>query len=59
MKSEFICGECKWVGPISDMKNESDFGYDQSCCPICNDVMFDDINGLIYCEKYEPGRTED
>lgn len=26
--------------------------YDQLCCPICNDVMFDELHGHQYCQEF-------
>ena len=47
----YLCDECEWSGKHSDMKVESDFGYDQSCCPTCNNVMVDNLHGILHCEK--------
>jgi hypothetical protein len=47
----FLCAECGWIGEQKEMKHEYDFGYDQSCCPKCNDVMMDNLHGNMYCEK--------
>lgn len=49
--SRYLCDECGWVGTRADMKNEQDIDYDQDCCPNCNNVMFDDGHGYVYCEK--------
>ncbi len=51
VESRYLCDECKWTGTIKEMKNESDFDYDQECCPKCNNVLFDDMNGYVYCKK--------
>lgn len=32
-----------------ELKREMDFGYDQLCCPVCNDVMFDELHGHQHC----------
>lgn len=49
--SRYICDECGWRGTHEEMKREWDFGYDQSCCPKCNDVMMDNLHGNIYARK--------
>ena len=36
---------------IKEMKNEQDIDYNQDCCPKCNNVMFDNKYGHIYCEE--------
>lgn len=46
----YRCGECGWVGTISEMKNEQDLEYNQDCCPKCNDVMFDNGHDYKYAE---------
>lgn len=45
--------ECGWKGSWKQMKREQDFGYDQSCCPKCNNVMFNNLHGEIHCEKVD------
>ena len=49
--SRYICDECGWEGTHEEMKREWDFGYDQSCCPKCNNVMIDNLHGNIYVRK--------
>ena len=51
VKCRFLCDECEWIGTRDECKNEYDFGYDQSCCPKCNNVMFDNLHGKDYAEK--------
>ena len=49
--SRYLCDECYWIGTRAEMKNEQDIDYNQDCCPNCNNVMFDDGHGYVYCEK--------
>lgn len=49
--SRYLCNECGWIGTRVEMKNEQDTDYNQDCCPKCNNVMFDDGHGYVYCEK--------
>ena len=49
--SRFLCDGCGWIGTREECKNEYDFGYDQSCCPKCNNVMFDNLHGNDYAKK--------
>jgi DNA polymerase III alpha subunit (gram-positive type) len=49
--SRYLCDECGWIGTRAEMKNEQDIDYNQDCCPKCNNVMFDDGHGYVYCEK--------
>lgn len=49
--SRFLCDKCRWIGSHKEMKKEQDIDYDQYCCPKCNNVMFDNGHGYIYCEK--------
>jgi Zn finger protein HypA/HybF involved in hydrogenase expression len=50
-ESRYKCDECGWVGTRKEMTHEMGDYYDQDCCPVCNDIMFDDFYGKIYCEK--------
>jgi predicted RNA-binding Zn-ribbon protein involved in translation (DUF1610 family) len=49
--SRFLCDECGWIGTRDEARREFDFGYDQSCCPKCGNVMFDNLHGNDYAEK--------
>lgn len=44
----YLC-ECGWCGEYEEMKNESDFGFDQSCCPKCGTVMINNLHWEVYC----------
>ena len=48
VSTRYLC-ECGWCGEHKEMKNESDFGYDQSCCPDCNTVMINNLHWEVYC----------
>lgn len=49
--SRYLCDNCGWIGIRAEMKNEQDIDYNQDYCPECNNVMFDDGLGYVYCEK--------
>lgn len=48
VSTRYLC-ECGWQGKHEEMKREFNFGYDQSCCPKCNDVLTNNLNWEVYC----------
>jgi transcription initiation factor IIE alpha subunit len=50
-KHQYQCDQCHWIGQLDECQSESDFGYDQSCCPRCGNVMFDNLHGIPYVNK--------
>ena len=33
-----------------ELVNEMDYGYDQDKCPLCGDIMFNNITGAQFCK---------
>jgi hypothetical protein len=52
INTRYLC-ECGWKGTTEEMKREYDSGYDQSCCPECNDVLINNLNWEVYCNIYQ------
>jgi len=44
----YLC-ECGKVQTREEMKREYDFGYDQLCCTKCNNVLINDLHGVVHC----------
>lgn len=49
MEDIYICNDCGKRHDFDDMKREYDFGYDQSSCSKCGDVMVDNLRGNNHC----------
>jgi len=44
----YRCPDCETLLRESEMRREYDFGYDQSCCLKCGDVLIDNLRGNTY-----------
>jgi hypothetical protein len=56
--TKYVCNECGWVGTRKEMYHEMGDGYDQDSCPVCHDILFDDMYGYVYCKDLRSNKLQ-
>ena len=54
VNKHYQCDECGKVQTREEMKREVCYGYDRLCCIKCNNVLIDDLHGVVHCNVFNP-----